>query len=120
MLSRRWIRPIASAKSGATETVCHLRGELDRLRLDRVGDDQTLNRAAIQALHRSLGEDAVRDHGRYGSRSAVDELLGHLDQRAGADREVIDDDRVAIRNVTDDLDDLRRLVMSFADLVGDG
>jgi hypothetical protein len=68
MLSRRWIRLIASAKSGATETTATL-AELDGLRLDRVRDDQTPDRASVEASHRSLREDAVRDDSGNGARA---------------------------------------------------
>ena len=96
-----------------------LRRELDRLRLDRVRDDQALDRAAIQAIHRSLGEDAVGDDRGDGARAARHELLGGLGERAGADREVVDDDGVAIGDLADDLHELGALAVVLANLVGD-
>src|SRR5438445_13836162 len=96
----------------------HLFRELDRLRLDRVSDDQTLDRAALEPLHRSLREDTARDSSGHRTGAARDELLGDLGQRAGADREVVDDDRVTIGDLADDLHELSGLAVAFAHLVG--
>ena len=62
MLSRRWMRRIASPKSAATEMTSHLVGKRDGLGLDGVGDEQPLDRAVGQALDRGLGEQAVAHH----------------------------------------------------------
>src|SRR6266516_3833081 len=98
---------------------CHLFRQLDGLRLDRVRDDQTLDRAAVYTLHGSLGEDAVRDDSRNGTCAARNELLGSLHERTGADREVVDDNRVAISDLADDLYQLGGLTVTLADLVCD-
>ena len=50
MLSRRWMRRIASPKSAATEITSTFVGKHDGLRLDGVGDEEPLDRAVGQAL----------------------------------------------------------------------
>ncbi len=87
MLSRRWIRPIASAKRGATEiTVTFAESSTGCVSIESVTSD---------------------------------ELLGRLNEGAGADREVVDDEGVAIGHLADDLHELGSLTVTLAYLVGD-
>ena len=59
------------------------------------------------------------DDGGDGTSASGEELLGCLDERSGADREVVDDHGVAAFDVADDLDDLGILVVAAAHLVRD-
>ena len=119
MLSRRWIRRIASAKSGATD---HLDPGAQRLglRLDRVGDEQALDRAGLEASRGAGCEDGVGDRRDDAAGTATAQLLGRLDQGRAGHGEVVDQDRVAAGHVADKARALDALVVAGAGLGGDG
>src|SRR5207244_9097967 len=72
-----------------------LRRERVRLCLDAVGDEEALDRAAVEPLVRGSGEQPVADGGPHGCRSPLDEDPGRVDEGPCRDREVVDDERAA-------------------------
>ena len=93
MLSRRWMRGSLRRTAPATEMTSTLARQRDRLGLDRVGDEEPLDRAGFEPFDRGLGEQAVAHHRVDLRGAAVGRDPGGVGERAGGDREVVDDHR---------------------------
>src|SRR5437667_7020973 len=119
MLSRRWIRPIASANSGATETnVTFSDSSTGWVSIESV----TIKRSIGLRSRRSIDPSAktpcvttaVTERG-----TARNELFGGLHERTGTDSEIVHDNGIAISDLADDLYQFGSLTVTPADLVRD-